>query len=113
MQDSNTDKVQSLLDQGANPNHDIYWSENWMNLESGGWIVTVRQPPLHTASYKGNLKIVEVLVQRGASVNKGDGRIKRTPLHQACSKGHTQIVEYLIMEARCDAGEYVTLFAEC
>ena len=105
------DQVQSLLDKGADPNHELYWREEWMSRKSDRW--TVKSPPLHTACHNGNLEIVKLLVQRRASVNTGDGRFHWTPLHRACSKGHQQIVEYLIMEAKCDAGDCVFLSNNC
>lgn len=47
--------------------------------------------PLHWAAKEGHLKIVEMLVQRGArinSTNRGDD----TPLHLAAAHGHHEIV---------------------
>lgn len=47
--------------------------------------------PLHWAAKEGHMKIVEMLVQRGArinSTNRGDD----TPLHLAAAHGHHEIV---------------------
>ena len=57
--------VEGLLEQGADPNHPLYWSESLT-----GW-----QPksPLHTACENCNLKIVKLLHNAGADINnKGD-----------------------------------------
>ena len=44
------------------------------------------QSPLHLASANGHLKIVELLVQRGASVDLFDEK-QETPLYQAVKNG--------------------------
>ncbi|XP_015374320.1 PREDICTED: integrin-linked protein kinase-like [Diuraphis noxia] len=56
--------------------------------------------PLHWAAKEGHLKIVEMLVQRGArinSTNRGDD----TPLHLAAAHGHHEIV-HLLLKNRAD-----------
>ena len=102
-------KVQSLLEQGADPNHQLYWSEEWIRREknSGLWYKTL--PPLGAACYKGNLRIVKLLVQRGCDVDKSDGKHKETSLHTACYAGHKHVVEYLITEAKCKVGELLCI----
>ncbi len=51
--------------------------------------------PLHRAAVQGHLKIVELLIKCGASVEKenGDGE---TPLHWAAKKGRLNVVEFLL-----------------
>ncbi len=89
-------KVRSLLGQGADPNHQLYWSDEW------GY----KDPPLHRACYRGHLEIVKTLVTHGARTDKGDGRYNMTPLHYACQGGHKEVVKYLIQEVRCSTGKY-------
>ena len=71
----NVHKVQSLLEQGADPNHQLYWSEEWISIEKdqGSWYRTL--PPLGAACYKGNLEIVKLLVQKGCDVDKSGWKI--------------------------------------
>ena len=49
-------KVRSLLRQGADPNHQLYWSDEW----------AYELPPLHRACLMGYLEIVKTLVTHGA-----------------------------------------------
>ena len=79
------DGVQSLLDKGADPNHELYWSEEWMRWK---WL-----PPLHTACEDGYLEKVKVLIERGANTDKADSIFNLTPLQRACLKGQKQVVE--------------------
>ncbi|XP_064406837.1 uncharacterized protein LOC135351545 isoform X3 [Halichondria panicea] len=85
-------KVRSLLGQGADPNHQLYWSDEW----------GVKDPPLHEACWEGYLEIVKTLVTHGARTDKGDGRYNKTPLHYACEGGHKEVVQYL-KEVGCSA----------
>ena len=87
-------KVRSLLGQGADPNHQLYWSDEWAE-----W------PPLHWACLMGYLEIVKTLVTHGARTDKGGGRYNRTPLHCACWIGHKEVVQYLIEEVGCSTGK--------
>ncbi len=87
-------KVRSLLGQGADPNHQFYWSDEWAG----------KKPPLHEACYEGYLEIVKTLVTHGARTDKGDGRTNMTPLHWACEGGHKEVVQYL-KEVRCSTGK--------
>ena len=100
--DGDTSKVQSLLKQGANPNHHLYWSEEWWKKKYGKW--RTRSPPLHTACNDGYLEIAKLLVKHGADVDKGDD-VNFTPLHYASEEGHKKVVVYLIREAGCKIGE--------
>lgn len=47
--------------------------------------------PLHWACKEGHLKLVELLLQRGARVN-ATNRGDDTPLHLAAAHGHIEIV---------------------
>ena len=86
-------KVRSLLGQGADPNHQFYWSDEWAD-----------EPPLHRACWKGYLEIVKTLVTHGARTDKGGGWANRTPLHWACLGGHKEVVQYL-KEVGCSTGK--------
>ena len=94
-----TAQVQSLLDQGANPNHEIYWSKEWLSKSSGLW--AVRSPLLHTACINGNLSMVTVLIKRGADAERGDPSYNLTPLQQACTMRKKKVAEYLTKEVKC------------
>ncbi len=87
-------KVRSLLGQGKDPNHQLYWSDEW-----------VEEPPLHRACLNGYLEIVKTLVTHGARTDKGGGRANMTPLHWACLGGHKDVVQYLIQEVGCSTGK--------
>ncbi len=91
-------KVRSLLGQGADPNHQLYWSDEWEGDD--------KEPPLHLACYRGHLEIVKTLVNHGARIDKGAGRYNMTPLHNACLRGHKEVVKYLIQEVGCSTGKY-------
>ncbi len=95
-------KVRSLLGQGADPNHQLYWSDEW-KYEWGH-----KDPPLHIymACYQGHLDIVKTLVTHGARTDKGGRWYNMTPLHYACQGGHKEVVKYLIQEVGCSTGKY-------
>ena len=61
-------------------------------------------PPLHTASSKGNVSIVKMLIEAGADVERCSV-FECTPLLYACIEGHKEVVDYLIREAGCKVGE--------
>ena len=105
--DDNIHRVRTLLQQGANLSHPLYWREEWFNREYGS--LEYRFPPLHTASLKGHLEIVKLLLQAGAGVDVGDGRYNNTPLHSACKGGQKAVTVYLIREAECIVGEFCTV----
>ena len=90
-------EVQSLLDEGADPNHELYWSEEWMSSNL--------LPPLHIACEGGYLKDVKVLIKRGANTDKADYLFNLTPLQRAFLQGRKQVVEYLTKEVKCKLGE--------
>ena len=52
--------------------------------------------PIHIASLRGHLPIVEYLIEKQNVSPYIKGSIGQTPLHDACSKGHLPIVQYLI-----------------
>ena len=53
--------------------------------------------PLYAACKKGHNKIVELLLAKGADVNKVNTNTKEdTPLYAACEEGHNEIVELLL-----------------
>ncbi len=87
-------KVRSLLGQGADPNHQLYWSDEWVG----------KLPPLHWACWRGYLEIAKTLVTHGARTDKG-GAGNMTPLHCACWEGDKEMVQYLIQELKCSTGK--------
>ena len=93
-------KVRSLLGQGANPNHQLYWSDEWVSDE---W--ADKRPPLHWACWRGYLEIAKNLVTHGARTDKGGGTYNKTPLHYACQGGDKEMVQYLIQELKCSTGK--------
>ena len=90
--------VRSLLGQGANPDHQLYWSDEWYNNPP-------LHPPLHIACVKGYVSIVKMLIEAGADVDRRSGVFNYTPLHNACVGGHKEVMDYLIREAGCKVGE--------
>ena len=86
-----------MLGQGADPDHQLYWSREWTG--------SFGDPPLHTASSKGNVSIVKMLIEAGADVDRCGGVVDHTPLHCACVGGSKEVVDYLIREAGCKVGE--------
>ena len=102
--DNDINRVRTLLQQGANHSHPLYWREEWFNRKYGS--LAYRFPPLHTACRKGHLEIVKLLLQAGAGVDVGDGAYNSTPLLLACEGGHKEVAVYLIREAGCKTGEF-------
>ena len=97
-------KVRSLLGQGADPNHQLYWSDEWAGY---------KLPPLHRAACRwGNLEIVKTLVTHGARTDEGDRRDNRTPLYWACQGGDKEVVKYFFRELRFSTGKLL-LFCLC
>ncbi len=94
-------KVRSVLGQGANPNHQLYWSKVWRD--------NYRPPPVHEACYQGYLEITRALVSGGADIEKGDGVSGSTAFHYACWGGHMETVVYLSQEMKCRIGKCVSV----
>ena len=83
-----------MLGKGADPDHQLYWSDEWVTF-----------PPLHTASLRGNVSIVKMLIEAGADVDRCEHVDDFTPFQYACFGGHKEVVDYLIREAGCKVGE--------
>ena len=94
-------KVRSVLGQGANPNHQLYWSEEWS--------ANYRIPPVHTACWRGYLEITRALVSGGADIEKGDRVSGSTAFHWACAGGHMETVVYLVQDMKCHIGKCVSV----
>ncbi len=99
--DEDVSKVRSLLEEGANPNHQLYWS---YSITKKG-----RYPPLHTACEKGYMEITRALVSGGADIERGDGRWGKPAFHWACFGGHMEIVVYLSQDVKCRIGKCVSV----
>ncbi len=93
--------MRSVLGQGANPNHQLYWSEEWSD--------NYRVPPVHRACIWGYLEITRALVSGGADIEKGDGGSGETAFHWACWGGHMEIVVYLSQDIKCRIGKCVSV----
>jgi protein phosphatase 1 regulatory subunit 27 len=50
---------------------------------------------LYDAAQEGHLKVVKLLVKRGASIHQADDE-GVTPLQMAALKGHQEVVDYLM-----------------
>ncbi len=97
-------KVRSLLEEGANPNHQLYWSRDWYS-HTKKW----RLPPLHEACEKGFLEITRALVSGGADIERGDALLGMTAFHWACLGGHMEIVVYLSQDLKCRIGKCLSV----
>ncbi len=93
-------KVRSLLGQGADPNHQLYWSEDW-------WRNKFRHPPVHEACRSGCQEIISALVSGGADVEKADGLWGMTAFHWACEGGNMETVKYLFQAVKCRTGKWL------
>lgn len=51
--------------------------------------------PLHMAAIKGDLRIVELLVAKGARIGTLNHE-QQTPLHKACLFNNTECVKFLL-----------------
>ena len=96
--------MRSVLKQGANPNHQLYWNEEWCDVFKKN-----KRPPVHRACLEGYLEITRALVSGGADIEKGDGRWGETAFHGACRRGHMETVVYLSQEMKCRIGKCVSV----
>ena len=85
----NFTKVERLLDQGADPNYGLQ-SGDHVTDDFNGWT------PLAAAAVHNLLEIATLLLQRGANVDKHDGKHRWTPLMRASDKGHERMVHLLV-----------------
>jgi len=69
------EKLKKLLSKGGNPNE---------NLPNGSCIPLIGNSPLIASILEGNLDMVKLLLQYGASLEYSDAYYARTPLHWAC-----------------------------
>ncbi|MBW8039124.1 MAG: hypothetical protein FVQ85_03900 [Planctomycetes bacterium] len=76
----NLGEVKRQLAWGVNPNTRTFWYLN---------------TPLHGASAYGRIRVVKLLLAKGADVNKGNEGSKR-PLHYAARHGHTKVMKILL-----------------
>ncbi len=96
--------MRSLLEEGADPNHQLYWSRDWCSFTE-----KYRRPPLREACEKGYMEITRALVSGGADVERGDALLGRTAFHYACLRGHMEIVVYLSQDVKCRIGKCVSV----
>ncbi len=101
VENDDVSKVRSVLGQGANPNHQLYWSKEW-NKKG-------KFPPVHKACVRGYLEITRALVSGGADIEKGGGALGMTAFHYACWEGHMETVVYLSQEMKCRIGKCVSV----
>eukprot|EP00210_Caulerpa_lentillifera_P001277 g1233.t1 len=108
-----TEIVSFLLERGADPNIESNWGSTSLsvaidndyesissNLIQAGAVVEVEkaasgQSILWTAAFQGNEEIVQLLLQRGVSVDQTDST-GVTPLYAAVSSNQVEIVELLL-----------------
>ena len=62
---------------------------------------------LHMAATHGYVKIVKMLIERGADLHSCDNDMM-TPLHFACQEGNTEIVQ-MILEKGFEEGGIITV----
>ena len=88
-------EVLALLEEKADPNHPLFFRNDW------GY----KYPPLHIACAYNKPDLVAALVNSGANVKRVDAICKQTPLHHACASGNKDVVQYLVEDIKCDVGE--------
>ena len=106
MDTKNLPYLESLLEEGADPNHKMFWTE-----EDSKWDIG-KLPPLHRACKNAvDIEIIKALVDGGADLEKGDKLHGMTPLHWACETEllaefpHKPVVEFLTMQHKCNLGK--------
>ncbi len=78
VREQNIKDVQELLNGGTNPNFE----------DKNG------RSPLDGAAFKGNTDIAKLLINKGATASKEDG--KYSPLHHAADMGHVEMIQLLL-----------------
>ena len=76
----NLGEVKKQLTWGVNPNKRTFWYLN---------------TPLHGAAAYGRIRVVKLLLAKGADVNKGNEGGER-PLHYAARHGHIKVMKILL-----------------
>ena len=76
----NLAEVKRQLTWGVNPNSRTFW---------------YLDTPLHMAAAYGNVRVVELLIEKGADVTQ-DNEGGETPLHYASKHGHTKVMKILL-----------------
>ena len=67
--------------------------------------------PIHLACEKSNTKVVDVLIQYGADVNRKYNGL--TPLMVACKRGHNGIIQRLLQEPNIDIDAVDSISGKC
>lgn len=72
--------------------------------------------PLHIACARGHKNTVNVLIQKGASINAWD-KDGKTPLYRSCENGRVKMVQLLLNKGAnvnlCDKDGFSPLYAAC
>jgi len=84
-----TETVEKLLRTGFDKDRDLMRG----HTRSGN-------TPLNVASWNGCIKVVDILLRRGADMEKSNSQ-GATPLHSACAMGHSEIAASLIHAGAC------------
>jgi uncharacterized protein len=64
--------------------------DHYIDPDDDGWT------PLHCAAFKGDLEVVELLLDKGAPPDTRDNKNKWTALHYAAAHGHSRLIAPLI-----------------
>ena len=91
VRNGNTERVRQLLDSGSDVN--ARDSSKAAELFHGG--KRLEYTPLHWAAYLGDLKMVKLLISKGADLDAVDPSYG-TPLHLAAEQAHVEVVEFLL-----------------
>ena len=95
----------------------LLFAVEYMNQQVFGILVEVSdvtQAPhdgftaLHAAAENGERDMAEVLLGKGAGINKGTTRVGATPLYVACWQGHEGVVRLLLAHAATDVNQATT-----